>query len=83
MSAATTNLFSRRELAHRESDGIEVTLYWAKSDGSVVVEVIDHGNEQIFEVTVPSERALDAFHHPYAYAAHHGVEFADILPQAA
>jgi len=83
MSETSTYESSRRELAHRVSDGIEVTLYWAKSSGSVVVEVIDHGSEQIFEIEVPSERALDAFHHPYAYAAHQGVEYADLLPQAA
>jgi hypothetical protein len=83
MSGTVINLFSRRELAHRVSDGVEVTLYWAKSDGSVVVSVVDHNSERVFEVTVPSDRALDAFHHPYAYAAYQGVEYADLLPQAA
>jgi hypothetical protein len=48
-----------------------------------VVEVIDHSAEQAFELTVPSERALDAFHHPYAYASRQGVEYEALLPQAA
>jgi len=83
MSKASTYENHRRELAQRVSDGIEVTLYWGPSDGTVVVEVIDHKADQVFEVEVPSDRALDAFHHPYAYASHHGVEFEDLLPQAA
>jgi hypothetical protein len=83
MFQAITYEQSRRELAHRISNGIEVTLYWGPAKNEVVVEVIDHGAAQVFEITVPSERALDAFHHPYAYASLQGVEYEAALPQAA
>jgi hypothetical protein len=73
----------RRELAHRASNGIEVTLYWGPTTGEVVVEVIDHSTCEAFELAVPSECALDAFHHPYAYAAMRGLEYDAQLPQAA
>jgi hypothetical protein len=73
----------RRELAHRVSNGIEVTLFWGPATGEVIVDVVDHGADYGFELTVPSECALDAFHHPYAYAAHQGVEYEANLPQAA
>jgi hypothetical protein len=83
MYEAITNSHSRRELAHRISNGIEVTLYWGPARSEVVVEVIDHGTGHVFELTVPSDRALDAFHHPYAYASLQGVEYESLLPQAA
>jgi hypothetical protein len=82
---AKTNTYAqrRRELANRVSNGIEVTLFWGPSNGEVVVEVIDHASNHGFELAVPSECALDAFHHPYAYASREGVEYEDLLPQAA
>jgi hypothetical protein len=60
---------SRRELAQRSADGIEVTLYWESIPDSVAVEVRVASSEEAFEITVPRDRALDAFHHPFAYAA--------------
>jgi hypothetical protein len=60
---------SRRELAQRSADGIEVTLYWESIQDSVTVEVLDTPSAEAFEITVPRDRALDAFHHPFAYAA--------------
>jgi hypothetical protein len=83
VSKAITNENRRRELAHRVSNGIEVTLFWGPTNDEVIVEVIDHSAEQAFELSVPSERALDAFHHPYAYASRQGVEYEALLPQAA
>jgi hypothetical protein len=83
MFKAITNEHPRRELAHRMSNGIEVTLLWGPAKKEVVVEVVDHGAAHVFEITVPSERALDAFHHPYAYASLQGVEYDAVLPQAA
>ena len=83
MFEAITNQHSRRELAHRMSNGIEVTLLWGPAKNEVVVEVIDHGAGLAFEIAVPSERALDAFHHPYAYASQQGVEYEAVLTQAA
>jgi hypothetical protein len=82
---AKTNTYEngRRELAHRASNGIEVTLYWGPTTGEVVVEVVDHSTEHAFELSVPSECALDAFHHPYAYASRQGVPYEALLPEAA
>ena len=83
MYQAITKEHPRRELAHRASNGIEVTLFWGPARNDVVVEVFDHGAGAGFEICVPSERALDAFHHPYAYALLQGVEYNATLPQAA
>ena len=60
---------TRRELAHRVSDGIEVQLLWSADDDSVSVAVCDHRDGVVFELPVAPERALHAFHHPFAYAA--------------
>lgn len=65
----------RRELAYRESDGIEVTLLWCACHDTVAVQVADHGGDNLFEVVVAREQALDAFYHPYAYAAQRGLEY--------
>ena len=59
----------RRELAHRTSDGIEVTLFWSKSTNRVTLAVLDVHSGDILEVDVAGHAALDAFYHPYVYAA--------------
>ncbi|MFL5955694.1 MAG: hypothetical protein ACJ76I_16475 [Gaiellaceae bacterium] len=59
-----------RELAQRSSGPIEVTLYWWEAaDAAVLIELIDRGGGASFQLVVPPDRALDAFHHPYAYAS--------------
>jgi hypothetical protein len=58
-----------RELDRRRSDGIEVTLSWNPRTNSVLVSVIDEREGDSFQVEVGAENAMDAFHHPYAYAA--------------
>jgi hypothetical protein len=58
-----------RELAQRTAGQLEITLYWDTADAEVVVELIDRSGGPSFRLFVPSERALDAFHHPYAYAS--------------
>jgi hypothetical protein len=70
MTANDTSL-SRRELAHRASNGIDVRLLWNQADNTVAVSVTDDLGES-FELRVGSHEALDAFHHPYAYAALRG-----------
>jgi hypothetical protein len=59
----------RRELAHRTTNGIEVTLLWSAEEDALAVQVIDTAGEQAFEVVVERDQAMHAFHHPYAYAA--------------
>jgi hypothetical protein len=62
-----TRIKSRRELAHRSSNGIEVRLFWNPADNGVTVAV-DDALGAAFELAVAPEHALDAFYHPYAYA---------------
>jgi hypothetical protein len=64
MAAVTT---SRRELAHRANDGIEVWLYWEKVGDSLTLEVYDAKGDEFFQVDVPKDRAMDAFRHPFVY----------------
>ena len=68
-SAAT----ERRELAHRSTNGIDVTLLWTKSSNVVTIAVIDSHSAEELEFEVDGSRALDAFNHSYAYAATVGV----------
>ena len=66
----TATAFSEhRELAHRTSDGIEVTLFWSKPSGRVTIAVLDTRSDEALEFEVEGSDALDAFNHPYAYAA--------------
>jgi hypothetical protein len=59
----------RRELAHRSNDGIEVTLFWTKSTDTVTLVVLDARLDETLEFDVDRGAALDAFKHPYVYAA--------------
>lgn len=56
-----------RELAHRETTHIQVTLLWHPSTNSLRVRLVElaTGREDVFDVR--PEHALDAFNHPYAY----------------
>jgi hypothetical protein len=66
---AATAIVDRRELAHRTSDGIEVTLFWSKPSNQVTIAVLDTRSDEALEFDVDGTAALDAFNHPYAYAA--------------
>ena len=65
-----------KELALRAADGVEVGLYWNTDTGRLVVVVDDSRSGDLFELEVSPAEAMDAFEHPYAYAAHRGVEYA-------
>jgi hypothetical protein len=58
-----------RELASRDSDGVHVLLLWHPAENAVTVSVEDARFGESFHVSVAPDRALDAFYHPYAYAA--------------
>jgi hypothetical protein len=58
-----------RELAARESDGVHVHLLWHPRENAVSVAVEDERAGDRFEIAVAPDCALDAFYHPYAYAA--------------
>lgn len=63
---------TRRELAHRSSNGIEVVLLWHPADDALAV-VVNDDNADSFELVVDPAEALDVFHHPFAYAAFRGL----------
>ena len=56
-----------RELAHRISGGLEVSLYWCVEDDSIHIEVRQPATEESIGFPVARERALDAFYHPFAH----------------
>jgi hypothetical protein len=68
-----------RELACRQSGGVEVVLFWHELGGDVVVCVSDSRSGAYFELAAASKDALDVFHHPYAYAAFEDVPYDDAL----
>ena len=77
----TTAPTKRRELAHRTSDGIEVTLFWSKPANRITLEVLDSWSGEKLEFDVDRRAALDAFKHPYAYAAMTRETVASLLQQ--
>ena len=65
----TRELTQSRELAARESDGIHVHLLWHPDENALTVSVEDARAGDCFRIAVAPDRALDAFYHPFAYAA--------------
>ena len=59
---------SLKELAYREQDGLEVALLWDPRSNDVCVDVIDQRDDSFLSIPVAGRFALEAFHHPYAYA---------------
>lgn len=58
-----------RELASRDSDGVHVLLLWHPHDDAVTISIEDARAGRCFEFAVERDRALNAFYHPFAYAA--------------
>jgi len=67
MTAPATH--SPAELASRTSHGITVRLLWNKDTDRVTLSVCDAGAHEAFELDIDHRHALEAFNHPYAYAA--------------
>jgi hypothetical protein len=63
------------ELDYRANDGVEVWLLWTRQENRLFVLVVDTKADDSFEIDVDAARAVDAFHHPYAYAAANGIEY--------
>ena len=66
MSPATQT----RELAARDSDGVHVLLLWHPAENAR--DRLGRGRplrRAASSIAVAPDRALDAFYHPYAYAA--------------
>src|SRR5262249_29166267 len=60
---------AKRELAHRASNGVNVSLFWTKVGDLLTLDVYAQRLAEFFELEVPKDRALDAFHHPYVSLA--------------
>ena len=56
------------ELAERASNGTLVRLLWRQGTTLLWIEVRDPDTDRALRIPVKPEQALDAFHHPYAYA---------------
>jgi hypothetical protein len=69
MTSRTMISDGRRELAHRVSGGIEITLYWSVGDNGTCIEVWQPSTEELLTFPVARERALEAFYHPFAQLA--------------
>jgi hypothetical protein len=67
MQAESTSTW--KELANRLNDGLDVRLVWAKRDGrdEVIVRVTDFREGDYFEILAEPARALDVYHHPFAF----------------
>ncbi len=64
----TTAIFTPlRELAHRNTDGIDVTLMWDPVDDRAFVAVVDMTNGVVFDIEVGDESPMQVYNHPYAY----------------
>ncbi|MDX6594160.1 MAG: hypothetical protein QOJ13_3356 [Gaiellales bacterium] len=83
MQGATTTMMQRRELAHRSSDGIDVTLFWDDADDSLAVVLFDSKIDELLEIAVRPDQAMNAFHHPYVYSALHKMHTSAALARAA
>jgi hypothetical protein len=64
----TRSLLRTRELAAREADGITSSCSGIRAI-ALTVSVEDARAGDGFQLAVAPDRALDAFYHPYAYAA--------------
>jgi hypothetical protein len=69
----------RAELAHRASDGVDVTLIWVQGDGEdkTVVCVSDRRTGAHFEIPTEPYLALDVYYHPFAYRDFRTVDYED------
>jgi len=77
MNSIAPTAHSMRELAHRSSDGIDVTLFWRPDTDDLMVCVSDQRRDAYFEIEPDATHALDAFRHPYAYATLSRVYYED------
>jgi hypothetical protein len=65
----TTPQTTLRELDHRRSDGIDVTMLWDSAADRILIEVNDGRSGEAFTFEVERGEALSAFQHPFAYAS--------------
>jgi hypothetical protein len=63
---------SIRELAERTSNGTLTRLFWLQGTRQLWVEVYDPELDETIVIPAEPDRALEAFHHPYAFATADG-----------
>jgi len=70
---------TRKELARRSGDGLDVTLIWVQSDGEdqAVVCVCDRPEGSYFEIPTQRYLALEVYYHPFAYRNFSTVDYED------
>ena len=70
---------TRTELAHREGDGVDVTLLWVRADreDQALVCVYDRREGAYFEIPTERYLALDVYYHPFAYRDFSTVDYVD------
>jgi hypothetical protein len=66
----------RKELAHRASDGLAVSLLWDPRDDALAVVVADARLGVTLELPVRDASPLDVFYHPFAHATRRGAAVA-------
>jgi hypothetical protein len=64
------------ELDHRKSGPFEVSLLWHRDIEAVSLTIHDNRSGRSLELPVVHDRALQAFKHPFAFAASGGVDLA-------
>ena len=71
--------YTRTELAHRSSDGLDVTLVWVQGDDEdkAIVCVCDTREGAYFEIPAEPYLALDVYHHPFAYRDFSTLDYCD------
>lgn len=78
MHSTPTPTTAPREICHRSSDGVEVTLWWLPGEDRLQVAVVDTKLNQCFQLPTDADRAMRVFNHPFLYAdAGTGVRMAD------
>jgi hypothetical protein len=77
MAPTDTTAEPYRELACRANDGVEVVLFWHQVTNELTVTVSDERTGGYYEIPADPDKALDVFHHPYAYAASMGLPYED------
>ncbi len=68
-----------RELAHRVTSTLEVTLLRRQVDNMLMLRLVEVGTGIEFEFGIRPKDALDAFNHPYAYLPRPTVDSLELL----
>ncbi len=56
-----------KELAHRTSGSLEISLRWSRVSDRLTVVVENPETEETFELEARRDNALDVYYHPFAY----------------